>query len=370
MRIGSPARRDVFALVTALLVLLLSAGGATAQPRGERAAGPADILDTVARDLARSLADPAWSADVRHAALAAGEVDIAALAARTGAPASLTGRLDGAHAGLARAKGLTGHAGSLLSLRLGDSRMRAAFTARGGATPLVAAATTDDTAAGTVTAYGSDGRAHTLDARTAPARPVYVVDIDAQEALTAGLGVLREELTAAGLDAEGVTAQAGFWSSRITSIRLEDDQEPWAKGSAEIYALVTGFGHDGKARVDPVELPYLDEDGTTYTPNQILVNWSFYKYSLADVVLMEEDGSTNYRELARAIAGALLTIIDQGFYIPLVDAVLDALPDDWWTDDPDYVDSWYTLAVDTAGTLTGAAGNGTLTLDRYWVPEL
>ncbi|WP_052850185.1 DUF3103 family protein [Streptomyces avicenniae] len=369
MRIGSTARRDALALVTALLVLLLTAGGAVAQPRGERAAQPADILDTVARDLARSLTDSAWSADVRRAVLSADEVDLADLAARPGAAPRLTDRLDGANAGLARVKGLTGHADSLLSLRLGDSRMRAALT-RAGGSPLVAAATLDDDRAGTVTAYDSAGRAHTLDADTVPARPVYVVDIDGEEALAAGLGVLRDELTAAGLDAADVTAQAGFWSSRITSIRLEDDKEPWPKGDAEIYALVTGFGHDGKVRVDPVELPYLDEDGETYSPGQILVNWSYYKYSLADVVLMEEDGSTNYLELARAVASALLTIIDGGAYIPLVDALLNALPDDWWTDDPDYVDSWYTLAVDTVGTRVGAANNATVTLDRYWVPEL
>ncbi|AGS73599.1 hypothetical protein B446_33995 [Streptomyces collinus Tu 365] len=33
-------------------------------------------------------------------------------------------------------------------------------------------------------------------------------------------------------------------------------------------------------------MPYLDYDGTVYYPNQILVNWSHYKYNLADVVMM------------------------------------------------------------------------------------
>ncbi|MFJ5263854.1 DUF3103 family protein [Streptomyces sp. NPDC088387] len=136
-----------------------------------------------------------------------------------------------------------------------------------------------------------------------------------------------------------------------------------------LHPLVTGFGHDGKVRVDPVDMPYLDNDGTSYHPNQILVNWSSYKYNLADVVMMEEDGSTNYLELARAIAAILLTVTDQGAYIPLVNAVLDAIPADWWTDDPDYTDSWYTLAQNSSGTLPGARGNGQLTLEPYFVQE-
>ncbi|MYQ99515.1 DUF3103 family protein, partial [Streptomyces sp. SID6139] len=157
--------------------------------------------------------------------------------------------------------------------------------------------------------------------------------------------------------------------TKITAVELSDDEEPWIKGAAEIYTLVSGFGQDGKVRVDPVDMPYLDYDGTVYKPNQILVNWSNYKYNLADAVMMEEDGSTNYRDLAKAIATALLTITDQGTYIPLVNAILDAIPDDWWTDDPDYVDSWYTLAQSNQGTYYGARGNGWMTVEPYFVEQ-
>ncbi|GAA3037225.1 hypothetical protein GCM10020229_55770 [Kitasatospora albolonga] len=137
-------------------------------------------------------------------------------------------------------------------------------------------------------------------------------------------------------------------------MRVSDDEEPWFKGAAEMFALVSGFGLDGKVRVDSVAMPYLQYDGTTYYPNQILVNWSNYKYNLADVVLMEDDGDTNYLALAQAIAAVLLTIADQGAYIPLVNAVLGAMPASWWVDDPDYVESWYTLARGSSGRLNGA----------------
>jgi hypothetical protein len=116
-------------------------------------------------------------------------------------------------------------------------------------------------------------------------------------------------------------------------------------------------------------MPYLDNDKTTYYPNQILVNWSSYKYNLADVVMMEDDGDTNYAALAKAIADALLTITDQGAYIPLVNAILDAIPSSWYTNDPDYVDSWYTLAQSSSGRLNGARGNGWMSVTPYWVQQ-
>ncbi|MFI1130318.1 DUF3103 family protein [Streptomyces althioticus] len=326
--------------------------------------------DTAARTIAAALTDPAWRARVRQAALTSDEVAVTALA-----DGALRTTLAAADRRIAAAKGLAPDVGPLLRLRLGDPSMRGALTA--GTQPWVAAATSDD---GPVTAYDSRGRTHTLDAREAPARPVYVVDIDGSRALAAGLDVLHEELALRGVRsadpapeperARASAAAAGFWTTRITAVSLSDDQEPWIKGDAEIYTLVTGFGHDGKVRVDPVDMPYLDNDGTVYRPQQILVNWSSYKYDLADAVMMEEDGSTNYRDLAKAIAAVLLTVTDQGAYVPLVNAVLDAISDDWWTDDPDYVDSWYTLARTDNGTRHGARGNGWMTLEPYFVQEL
>ncbi|MEU1594429.1 DUF3103 family protein [Streptomyces sp. NPDC005708] len=382
MRPSLPRRRGLAAVAASLVALCagqtLSALPATAAPK---APAPASAVvaaeDHAAQAIAGSLTDSAWRAHVRSAALTSDEVAVTPLAGKAGG--SLRSTLAAADRRIAAAKGLHSGVGSLLRLRLGDSSMRAALAA--GVTPWVAAATADDDAA-TVTAYDSRGRAHTIDARKAPSHPVYVVDIDGAKALSAGLGVLNEELTRYGVASAASAPQqartaapraqaatGGFWTTRITSVRLADDEEPWIKGDAEIYTLVTGFGQDGTARVDPVDMPYLDNDNTTYYPNQILVNWSNYKYNLADAVMMEDDGSTNYRDLAKAIATALLTIADQGTYIPLVNAVLDAMPNDWWTDDPDYVDSWYTLAQSDNGTRYGARGNGWMTVQPYFVQE-
>ncbi|MFI0895728.1 DUF3103 family protein [Streptomyces sp. NPDC020983] len=328
--------------------------------------------DTVARSLAASLGSAQWRAQVRDAALGSAPAGLAPLTARPGAPAALTGAVTAAERRIAAAKGLGADAGPLLRLRLGDGSMRAALTPD--TVPLVAVAADDDRA-GTVTAYDSAGRAHALSAARAPREAVYVVDLDVDRATAAGLAQVDKALDKAGLrpaaaPAAASAATGGYWTTTIDSVHLNDDEEPWALGNAEIYSIVTGFGPDGKVRVDTVDMPYLDDDGTTYYPHQILVSWSNYKYDLADVVMMEADSDTNYAALAKALADALLTITDQGAYIPLVDAVLGALPSSWYTNDDDYVDSWYTLATTSSGQLNGARGNGRMTVEPYWVAGL
>ncbi len=379
----SRLRRALVAL-TALPLLALGAGQAVAAPApaARVSASPvATIEDEVARTLAASLADPSLRERLRTAtAVAPAGAELAPLAAGlSGAAArSLASATARADRGVAAAKGLGADLGPLLRVQLADPSMRAALDA--GAAPLVATAGTDEHAR-TVRAYDTAGRAHGLDAATLPTRPVYLVDIDATKALNAGIDLLQRELAARGVApavpaasaapaAPAATAAAGWWGTKITSVRVNDDEEPWFKGAAEMFGLVSGFGLDGKVRVDSVAMPYLQYDGTTYYPNQILVNWSNYKYNLADVVLMEDDGDTNYLALAQAVAAVLLTIADQGAYIPLVNAVLAALPTSWWTDDPDYVESWYTLARTSTGRLNGARGNGWMTVEPYWVGQL
>jgi hypothetical protein len=46
------------------------------------------------------------------------------------------------------------------------------------------------------------------------------------------------------------------------------------------------------------------------------------------------------------------------------------MPNSWWTDDPDYVDSWYTLTTSSSSRFYGAAANGWMDLAPYWVAPL
>ncbi|MFG3049869.1 DUF3103 family protein [Kitasatospora sp. NPDC048239] len=382
-----PRSRRALVALAALPLLALAAGQAVAAPIPAPTAPAAlaastrasatqvsAIEDEVARTLATSLTDSALRDRLRSATASApaGAADLGPLAA---AARGLAATAANADRRIAAAKGLGAELGPLLRVQLADPSMRAALDA--GAAPLVATAVADDHAR-TIRAYDTAGRAHALDAGAVPGQPVYLVDIDTAKTLAAGIAVLQREFGARGLDATGLAAKGpdaaqaagGWWGTKITSVRVNDDEEPWFKGAAEMFSLVSGFGQDGKVRVDSVAMPYLQYDGTVYYPNQILVNWSNYKYNLADVVLMEDDGDTNYLALAQAVAAVLLTIADQGAYIPLVNAVLAALPASWWTDDPDYVESWYTLARNSTGRLNGARGNGWMTVEPYWVSQL
>ncbi|WP_320064355.1 DUF3103 family protein [Micromonospora sp. RTGN7] len=363
------------ALAVGLAVAVLAASVATpayARPEHRDPAGtaaPADavfpVTDGLARRLARSLADPATTRTV-VAATAHGPTDL--LAVPFAAP-GLSRAAEAANLRVLVAKGLPVTAGSLLRLRWAHPDMPAALAR--GAAPLVAATPTDDAPSG-VTAYDRGGAPVSLDAARVPARPVLLVEVDIDRALSAGLALMRGELARRGVaDTAAMRAAAsGYWATRVDAVRLDDDKEPWLKGDAEIYSIVAGFGLDGKPTVDLVQMPYLDSDGKTYYPNQLLVHFSKYKYNLADVVMMEDDGDTNYQALVQAIVGALLVIVDGGVYQPLVSAILDAIPSSWYTDDPDYVDSWYTLSTASSGRLHGAAGNGWLDVSPYFVQPL
>ncbi|MFG2052978.1 DUF3103 family protein [Micromonospora sp. NPDC048930] len=320
--------------------------------------------DRLAREVAATLAAPAVR-DRVVAAVTAGPVDL--LATRLDARADRAA--GSANQAVLAAKGLPAATGSVLRLRLGHADMAAALTR--GETPLVAAASTDD-ALSSVVGYDPAGGQVLLDPVRLPARPVLVVEVDVAKAMARGLAQVRQELAASGLSrtTSTMTTQAGYWATKVNAVRLNDDKEPWVKGGAEIFDVVGGFGLDGKATVNIVEMPYLDNDGTTYYPNQLLVHFNNYKYNLADVVMWEDDGDTNYRDLAKALITALLTVVDYGTYTPLVNAIIDAMPASWWTDDPDYVDSWYTLSTASSGRLNGAAANGWMDVAPYWVQQL
>ncbi|MCW3842982.1 DUF3103 domain-containing protein [Micromonospora yasonensis] len=320
--------------------------------------------DRLAREVAAALADPAVRGRVVPA-VTRGPVDL--LAARL--DARVERAASSANQAVLAAKGLPAATGSVLQLRLGHRDMAAALTRH--EIPLVAAASTDDALTGVV-GYDPAGGQVLLDPVRLPDRPALVVEVDVAKAMGRGLAQVRQELAAQGLT--GVTptmsAQSGYWATKVNAIRLNDDKEPWVKGGAEIFNVVGGFGLDGKATVNIVEMPYLDNDGTVYYPNQLLVHFNNYKYNLADVVMWEDDGDTNYRDLAKALITALLTVVDYGMYTPLVNAIIDAMPTSWWTDDPDYVDSWYTLSTGSSGRLNGAAANGWMDVAPYWVQQL
>lgn len=358
-------RLTALSVATAAIALGTAAGPAQSAPADRAPAADTgrvvagDTVFAITDRLARQLAT--GNADV-FAAAAAAPVNLSTV--RSG-PA-----VDSANRAVLAAKGLPANGTPVLQLRLAHPDMRAALDK--GVPPLVAAAPTDDVTTA-VTAYDAAGNTVKLDALRLPQRPVFVVDVDTSKALEMGQQVIRATLDRHGIAGATPTRaaiNAGYWATQVRAVRLDDDEEPWIKGAAEIFGIAGGFGLDSKVKVDTVTMPYLDHDGTTYYPNQLIVHFSAYKYNLADFVMMEDDGDTNYLSLALALANALLTIVDGGTYIPLVSAILNALPTSWWTDDPDYVDSWYTMTTASGGRFNGARANGWMDLAPYWVQPL
>lgn len=324
-----------------------------------------EINDGLAHSLATELTDRAT-----HDALAklapTTPVDTSALDVH----GHLRAVIDKANADLLAVKGLPAGAGRLSEVRLGAQSMVDAL--RQGVTPLVAATPNDDNAKSFV-AYAPGGKSVTLSTATVPQQPVLFVDVNVKKATQLGQAVLDRETTKHRLTTPAATpmaSQGGYWATQLTSARFKDVQEPWFKGAAEIFAVVGGFDLDGKARTDIVDMPYLDYADTTYYPNQLVIHWNRYKYNAADIVFMEDDGDTNYLQLAQALIAALANILDLGAYQPLVNAILQAMPSSWWTDDPDFVDACYTITQQANDTRTCAGANGTIGIRPFWVSEL
>jgi hypothetical protein len=321
------------------------------------------VTDRLARQLATSLAD-----DAQRAGLFSGAATTVNLAAVDAGPA-LGNVVAEANRAVLDAKGLPPDGTPLLQVRLANPDSQAALDR--GESALVAASPADD-AVSSVTAYTvGSGAKVLLDVSRLPQRPLFLVEVDTEKAVPIGLKVMRAMFDVNGLGSARpeVTPQGGYWANKVNAVRLAVDHEPDIKGAAEIFGIAGGFGFDSKVRVDTVTMPYLDYDGRTYYPNQVIVHYGFYKYNFADFVMYEDDGDTNYRDLAAALINALLYIVDQGAYQALVNAIINAMPNEWWTDDPDYTDSWYTLATSSSGRFYGAAGNGWMDIVPYWIDQ-
>jgi hypothetical protein len=136
--------------------------------------------------------------------------------------------------------------------------------------------------------------------------------------------------------------------------------------------LVSGLDFDSNhVQIEAVDMPYLDHDGTNYSPNQTLIFWEPYRFAAANVQIYEHDDDTNYHDLVLALVSAVEAVLDltapeYALIARIANAIIAAMPDNWFANDDDYVDSFYTLEKGRTYTnLTGAAGNARITLTPY-----
>ena len=234
----------------------------------------------------------------------------------------------------------------------------------------------------TIEAFDAMGNLHTLDAKVRPNFPILIADLDSREDLRAGIALANEMLVAAGMqkpvvqgaDQRAGKACSGINTAKLTYIRVDDDQEPWIKGKAEMFAFVSGIDPSiADPEIKVVDLPYLDHDDTNYYPNQLVIYWYQYRYNTVNMTFYEHDDGTNYQEVLSAVISGVRTIL--GVFAPeyaiiaeVANAILNAMPGSWFTDDDDYVDSVYTIDEDEIGsgkTFNGAGGNVHMTLKNY-----
>lgn len=295
---------------------------------------------------------------------------------------SLDSQLHSADRALREAQGVEQVADQLLEVRLADPSMLARWQA--GQAPLFAFEPAGDEKSWTqIEAFDTEGNTHWLDVYQMPDRPVLVIDTDGKAALKAGLEVMRRTLAEQN-PAPRMRRSARMMAQEpaqpidttvLKTIRLEDDQEPWISGAAEVYAIVTGVNPSrDEPTLDIVDMPYLDYDKTTYYPNQVMIHWDRYRWGAADVILMEQDDGTNYKELAlklNEVASDILAAIPDleaqayGVVTQITGKIIEAIPDGWLTNDDDFVDVYYTLLKGREyPDQYGASGNATAT----WEP--
>jgi alkylated DNA nucleotide flippase Atl1 len=373
--------QGLFRCCAAALLLFASA---TASAQATRADVQA-LTDASARDVAALIAQPGFAETVTR--VLADRPDQGVPLARVMARFDPQGRTQAARTFAAQdrqlrlRKGLPASGANLLQVRAYVPKGRTLADIPAAQLWVAVLPRGDDRRWTTLTAYDHQGRSHPLDARVAPAFPVLIVDIDTRKAVEEGMALVNAGLRARGLQSADRIAVAADGSAsldltRLDRIRLNDDQEPWALGDAEVFAVVSGVQIGAAApEMATVTLPWLDDDNTDYTPGQPLVIWGNYRFDAANVQLFEDDGDTNYQDLLVALTDGVKAAL--GVFVPeyaivadIAGAILKAMPATWFANDTDYLDSFYLLQrgqgyVDRMG----AANNAKVTLSPVTLTE-
>lgn len=333
-----------------------------------------DLVEGATEEVRVLLGQPTFSrAALGHLSSDAdGQVALSTLLAEfdpgsTSRAASVLAELDGRVRAL---KGLPQQGAPLLSARVVLPRGMRLEDVDASSLRVAAAPMGDDRQWKTVTARAADGSSTTLDAQGEVTVPVLVVGVDTRQALAEGMALVNAGLRERGLQsADSTEPGEALELTRLDHIRLAYDQEPNIKGAAEVFAIESGIQVSAdKPEMRTFEMPWLDHDKTDYYPNQELVVWNKYRFGVANLQLFEEDGNTNYKVMLQGLLQAVTTIV--GPIEPTVavvgsiaDAVLKVMPDSWFTDDHDYIDSFYLVQRGkTYRNLQGAGGNAMVSL--------
>ncbi|MCG8697698.1 MAG: DUF3103 domain-containing protein [Bacteroidales bacterium] len=237
-----------------------------------------------------------------------------------------------------------------------------------------------------IEAFDLDMNKYQLDPLSNPNYKVIVVDANAMASMKIQVKLMNEELQKAGLQKNlaakkvSMKTSGGLETTKLTKIRLKWDEEPWIKGAAEVYAITSGLRgseNNKEPEISIIGMPYLDYEEENYYPNQIMLFWDDYAFQAANIQLFEQDSNYNYQELVGIIVDGLFdiaTILYTEPWIPalglVASAIIEVLPEAWYTDDDDYLDSFYTIMKnETYTNYMGAGNNAKVDMVPFFIPE-
>lgn len=360
-----------------------------------------DAREELARGVATLAADPAFDHALREH-VASGKASLASVLTdiQTPASAETISHLRDLERKVIELRGLTGALDALIDVRVHGVADGAPLPA---AAEFWTGTVTRDATSGDrlMVAFDPTGKEKHFPLDGLPAVPMLLVESDSSAAIQAGVSVMNETLRDKGM--QGVSRPRSF--TRLTThgappageegadkrnveqltllkrIYLENDHEPNASGDAEVFAIVSGVGPDGKAQVITKDMPWLDHDKRWYAPGMDLINWNDFGTNYVNVQLFEDDGDTNFKEIAEAVitaVGDLSVLIAPEAPAALIvtgvskiaNAVLKVMPSKWFKNSTDYIDSFYVIERGgNYGTddkpLIGARGEAHMVLVPY-----
>ena len=344
-----------------------------------------DVRAQVARTVASLVNDPAFEAAMQDT-LSKNKAPLAEVLRRYAADASVgdhgvVEELRDLERQAIHLRGLDGALDDVIDLRvLGADTTDAGASVRG----LWVGAMVKDQATGAkqLVAYGPSGEMQSFSADEVPGVPMVLVESDSARGTRAGMQIMNEKLRQEGaqtprtdsaprvaLRSAAQTPPAFRYGAPIgnslavpeseeltilSEIWLADDREPNTAFDAEVFAVITGVSPEGKVQVITKDMPWLDHDKRWYYPGMDLINWKDFGANYVNVQLFEDDGDTNYKELASAVTSAVgdvslliapttaPTLVASGIS-QIASKVIDAMDSKWFQNDADYIDTFYVI---------------------------
>jgi hypothetical protein len=355
-----------------------------------------DAREAMARGVASLAADPAFDAALRDH-LVKGKAPLADVLRDLTSPASAdtVTRLRNLERQAIELRGLTGELDAMIDVRVHGIEAGRTLPA---AADFWTGTVSRDAVSGAkqVVAFDTAGAEHRYSLENVPSVPMLLVESDSNAAVHAGMTVVNKALRDKGMQADPSLRNGQGGNTRadgidrpveqltlLKSIYLEFDHERDITGDAEVFAIVSGIGKDGKAQLITKDMPWLDHDKRWYTPGMDLINWSDYGTNYVNVQLFEEDGNTNFKDLAVAVTSAvgdLATLIAPTAPPALIVAgvskvaaeILKAMESSWFENSTDYIDSFYVIERGgkygtDAAPLKGARKEAFMVLEPYQV---